>query len=584
MTADPRLTGCRALVTGAAMGIGRATAARLARDGAAVGLIDRHADVVETAASITGTGGTAVARVASLTSTAEVDAAVTEIAAELGGLEAVVNNAGITRGDALPGELTELTDPEWDSVHEVNLKGTFRVTRAALPYLRVGGGVVVCLSSIIGSQQGWATRVHYAASKAGVEGFVRALAVETARDCIRVVGIAPGLVESPQTLDSAGPEALREWASGVIPIGFIAQPDDIAALVAFLVSAEGALHHRCHCHGRRRHGRQICQSPARAARRRDGRRPIEEDHVVRLSPEIQDILEGVEKSVSTDLSQSRQLPPSVYTDPAFFEWEREALWFRSWVCVGRVDQIPEPGDYLSVDLMGEPIIVVRDNDGEVRVMSAVCAHRGNTVLTGAGNCGPWIRCSYHFWTYALDGRLVGAPEMNDVVDIEVLRGETRLTAAKVEIWHGYILANFDPKAEPFAPTAARADSEMTAYAVGEMRSTSTVSLTGLPWNWKILQENFLEPYHLTYLHQGSHDFAPPIGPMFPSGNRVRTSCCGTPGSCARTEVSCARAGAGPPSFRSSTGSPTSSAHASPGSRSSRTCSSACAPTWCSVTR
>lgn len=238
MSYPGRFDGRRALVTGAAMGIGRAVALRLASEGAAVGLIDVHPDVHRTAQMVVDGCGTAVAIRASVASTEEVDAAVARLVSELGGLEVVVNNAGITRSALVPPELAEMSDEEWDAVHEVNLKGTFRVTRAALRHLRWRGGAIVCLSSIIGSQQGWATRTHYAASKAGVEGFVRALAVEAARDGIRVVGVAPGLVESPQTLDSAGPDELRAWAGSLIPAGSIGQPEDIAALVAFLASDE----------------------------------------------------------------------------------------------------------------------------------------------------------------------------------------------------------------------------------------------------------------------------------------------------------------------------------------------------------
>ena len=139
--------------------------------------------------------------------TSTVDAAVAGIVAAHGRLDVVVNNAGVTRGSVPPSELVDMSDAEWDEVHEINLKGTFRVTRAALPHLQRGGGVVVCVSSIIGSQQGWATRVPYAASKAGVEGFVKALAVEVARDGIRVVGVAPGL-----TLPSAQGDAHRRSA------------------------------------------------------------------------------------------------------------------------------------------------------------------------------------------------------------------------------------------------------------------------------------------------------------------------------------------------------------------------------------
>lgn len=229
--------------------------------------------------------------------------------------------------------------------------------------------------------------------------------------------------------------------------------------------------------------------------------PLDDEHIA-------SILAGVDKAVQDDVTRSRQLPHEVYTDPQFFEWEREALWFRNWVCLGRVDQIPNQGDFVSVELMGEPLVMLRDRNGEVQVLSAVCPHRGNTIITGQGNCGHALRCAYHFWTYDLNGRMIGAPEMRDVVDIEVLRGETRLPAANVEVWHGFVFANFDRDAPPLGPTLTRANAEFAAYGVEDMISTPTVEVPDMRWNWKILQENFLEPYHLTYLHQGSHEFAP----------------------------------------------------------------------------
>lgn len=238
---------------------------------------------------------------------------------------------------------------------------------------------------------------------------------------------------------------------------------------------------------------------------------------------LRTILDDVEKATPDDVAHARQLPHEVYTDPEFFAWEQESIWFRSWVCLGRADRIPEAGDYFTIDLMGEPLVVLRDQAGEVQVMSAVCPHRGNTLITGEGSCGHVLRCAYHFWTFDLTGKMVGAPEMRDVVDIEVLRGETRLATARTEVWHGFIFANFDRAAPPLAPTMARADAELTDYGVGAMRSSTPVEIPDMPWNWKILQENFLEPYHLTYLHQGSHEFAPSSltsVPVFEPGENV----------------------------------------------------------------
>jgi 3-oxoacyl-[acyl-carrier protein] reductase len=240
-----RLADRVALVTGAAGGIGRAVAERLASEGASVGLLDVDPGVTAVAEAIAADGARALAIHGSVTANADVEGAVGAVVSSWGRLDIVVNNAGITHGMAEPPELADMGDDEWDAVHDVNLKGTFRTTRAALPHLRTRGGVILCISSIIGSQQGWAGRVHYASSKAGVEGFVRALAVEVARDGIRVVGVAPGLVETAQTLDpsSAGREALAEWARDVVPLGFVALPTDLAALVAFLVSDEARYLH-----------------------------------------------------------------------------------------------------------------------------------------------------------------------------------------------------------------------------------------------------------------------------------------------------------------------------------------------------
>jgi phenylpropionate dioxygenase-like ring-hydroxylating dioxygenase large terminal subunit len=228
-----------------------------------------------------------------------------------------------------------------------------------------------------------------------------------------------------------------------------------------------------------------------------------------LTEEVRTVLGQLGPSRSVEPGDALGLPPACYTSPEFYEFEKEAVFRRSWVCVGRADQVPKAGDYLSIEIAGEPLVLIRGDDGEVRVLSPICRHRGNSVLMEErGNCGPVLRCPYHYWSYAHDGRLVSAPEMGNGDDLSALRREVRLPQVRTELWQGFVFVNFDPDAEPLAPTLGKLDPVIAPYHVEEMRTANTQVVPDLPWNWKILQENFVEPYHVTYLHQGNHDFAP----------------------------------------------------------------------------
>jgi 3-oxoacyl-[acyl-carrier protein] reductase len=223
------------------MGIGHATAVRLKAEGALLALLDTHPDVLGVAEALGGPSGGALGVVADVGSTSAVNQAVQATLAAYGQIDGLVANAGITRGPEGPADVINMTDSEWDAVHNVNLKGTFRLARACLPsMIERRRGCIVCFASIMGGHQGWAAHVHYAASKAGVEGFVRALAVEVSGYGVRVVGVAPGLVETAQSLDptSSGPEALQRIAREEIPLGYIARPEDIAPFVGYLLSDE----------------------------------------------------------------------------------------------------------------------------------------------------------------------------------------------------------------------------------------------------------------------------------------------------------------------------------------------------------
>lgn len=228
-----------ALITGSGIGIGAATAHAFAAAGYRVIVTDVLQEEGRTVADgIVSAGGDAEFHSMDVTSTEEVDAVVADVQDRHGPLHAVVANAGIAHRVPLP----ELTDERWDHTHEVDLKGVMRVCRAAAPAMRSAGrGAIIAVSSIMGVAYGWDEHVQYSAAKAGIVGLVRGLAVELARDGIRVNGVAPGYIRTAQALSeehSLGPEGLEE-AAEFIPMGRVGEPEDIADVITFLAS-EGA--------------------------------------------------------------------------------------------------------------------------------------------------------------------------------------------------------------------------------------------------------------------------------------------------------------------------------------------------------
>ena len=218
-------------------------------------------------------------------------------------------------------------------------------------------------------------------------------------------------------------------------------------------------------------------------------------------------IEDLEASVG-GLSEALTLPPECYTSPAFWEFEKEAIFLREWLCLGRADEVPEPGDYFTVTIANEPLVVVRGQSGAINVMSAVCRHRGTVIATRTGNCGHGLRCPYHWWTYDLEGQLIGAPGMGDGFD----KREVRLPRLAVELWQGFVFASFDAGAPPLAPALAKVEPLLTNYHLGDMVTTAPELREELPFNWKIMMENGTEPYHAPYLH---HRYVP----MPPPGTR-----------------------------------------------------------------
>lgn len=233
MTQSPTL-----LVTGGGIGIGRATALAFAKAGYRVVVTDvLEAEGRAVAEAIVAGGGKATFTAMDVRSTAQVDEVVAAVLAAHGAIDALVLNAGIAH--KVP--LGELSDARWDHTLDIDLKGMFRVARAALPAMRARrAGAVVGLTSLMGLAWGWSEHVHYSAAKAGVIGLVRGLAAEVAADGVRVNAVSPGYVRTAQLLSeehSLGPQGVAQAAARV-PLGRVGEPDDIADVILFLASPQ----------------------------------------------------------------------------------------------------------------------------------------------------------------------------------------------------------------------------------------------------------------------------------------------------------------------------------------------------------
>jgi choline monooxygenase len=204
------------------------------------------------------------------------------------------------------------------------------------------------------------------------------------------------------------------------------------------------------------------------------------------------------------LRQAGPLPGWCYTDPEWYQRELDVIFRKEWLCVGRVEQIPNTGDYFTQEVIGQPLIVVRDGS-EVRVHLGVCRHRGAIITQGKGKCRSFV-CPYHSWTYALSGKLVGIPgSPHPLAGVEDFSNDDYgLIPIRSGIWGGFIFVTFNADAAPLQTWLGDLPEFLVEYNIDQMQWTH-VDEYEIDCNWKVWLENAFENYHVATVHRQHYD-------------------------------------------------------------------------------
>ncbi|HEY4212043.1 MAG TPA: aromatic ring-hydroxylating dioxygenase subunit alpha [Steroidobacteraceae bacterium] len=199
--------------------------------------------------------------------------------------------------------------------------------------------------------------------------------------------------------------------------------------------------------------------------------------------------------------EAHSLPSWIYHDPEFFELEKQAVFRTSWQVVCHQSDIPEPGDYHSLDFLGESIIVLRGEDGQVRSFHNFCRHRAARLLDAAkGHCGGRITCPYHAWTYGLDGRLRAIPQRDAFRAVDPTRHG--LVPVEHEVFLGFIFVRLQPGLPSVREMAAPYLQELEAYRLEELVPQGRVTLRPRSVNWKNVADNYSDGLHINVAHPG----------------------------------------------------------------------------------
>ena len=199
----------------------------------------------------------------------------------------------------------------------------------------------------------------------------------------------------------------------------------------------------------------------------------------------------------SDQAAGWSLPAPYFYDTTIFQQERLRIFFRSWHLVAHVNELRNPGDFVTYDIFDQSVIVTRSKEGGIKAFHNVCQHRGNRLVDAPRGHVPAITCGYHAWTYTMDGKLRGAPRTECLVGFDKTRHG--LQPVRVEIFAGFVYINLDPEAQPVAAMAPGAEAQMRQY-LPDLDRLVLIDQVDVPVaaNWKVIQENSIEGYHFDY--------------------------------------------------------------------------------------
>jgi choline monooxygenase len=202
--------------------------------------------------------------------------------------------------------------------------------------------------------------------------------------------------------------------------------------------------------------------------------------------------------IDPDICRAWSLPAFFYTDPSVLALEHEKIFAKTWQVVGHCHQVANPGDFFTTDLHGEPLLLVRGSDGNLRGFYNVCRHRAGPPAEGCGS-RKLFRCGYHGWTYGLDGSLITAPEFEGQADFSADR--FALTPVRTEQWFNLIFVNFDPNADALVKSLGDLPRQVERFDFASMKLFKRRTYE-MKCNWKTYVDNYLEGYHLPSVHPG----------------------------------------------------------------------------------
>jgi choline monooxygenase len=200
------------------------------------------------------------------------------------------------------------------------------------------------------------------------------------------------------------------------------------------------------------------------------------------------------------LAEASTIPASWYIDPRIEELERHNVFGCTWQLVTRADQLNQPGQFVRAEVAGEPLVVVRGQDGELRAFFNVCRHHAAAVVTEACGHASILQCPYHGWKYGLDGSLKGMPEFDGVQDFD--RSQNGLIPVRVETWESFVFVNLHPPAGPLKKFLGRLVERIAPLGISRLHYFDRRTYD-IHCNWKVFVDNYLDGgYHVPYLHKG----------------------------------------------------------------------------------